>query len=92
MIRQQRFDPEGPYRLSHNRFQSRIESADQRLLRITATSVNCDDMITTGQQLQTPRFVKPVTGQMKRRIVAGTAHALEHIKIEIVPGDCTRDF
>ena len=81
MIHQQRFDPESRYRLSHHCFQFRIEPTKQRLLRFTAATMNCDDMIAVGQQLQTSRLVKPMTGQMERRIVSGTAETLEHIQL-----------
>lgn len=84
-------DTQRGQRLPHCGFQRLIEPTEEHPLVIAAASVNRYHVVALGQEGQTTRFIKSMTGQMQRGVVAGLSDSLEQIEIEISSGNAARD-
>lgn len=84
-------DAQPGQRLADRQLQRLIKSAEEYLLIIAAASVNRHHVIAHGQERQAARFIKSMTDQMQRGVVAGLSDSLEQIEIKIPSGHAARE-
>jgi hypothetical protein len=74
------------------RLQSRVESTEQCLWRVSAATMYGDDVIAARQESETFRFIEAMTRQVQRRVTPRLAQPFEEIEVELRAGDGARNL